>query len=101
MVEKSLPFREGMVINALNDPEDVTSHENFEVLASTPEGILCEDRDGCYLPFYPEEYEKHRIFVVGHVRKRWLRRNEWVFGVYHRTIYVGHIPPLDLDPHQV
>lgn len=87
-------FREGMLVCILVDPEDLNTHETFEVLAAGPEGILCRDDEGKQLPFYPDEFEKCRIFQVGHVEPGWFGRKRWVYGVNHQAIYVGKLPPL-------
>lgn len=98
--QKPQTFREGMLVCATIDPEDPNSHDVLEVLAATPDGIYCRDEEGLYLPFFPDEYEKCRIFEVGHVEPGWFGRKRWVYGVQHRTFFFGVLPPhLNPDPH--
>lgn len=73
-------FREGMLVCATVDPEDPNTHDVFEVLAITPEGMYCRDPDGLHLPFFADEYDKCRIFPVGHVERGWFGRKRWVYG---------------------
>lgn len=86
--QKPVTFHEGMLVCATVDPEDPNTHDVFEVLSVTPDGIYCRDSEGLHLPFFPDEYEKCRIFQVGHVERGWFGRKRWVYGLRGKVLFV-------------